>query len=107
MRKLTVAEACFELCKGAFICVAHYTNFKRPFISLSNSESYRLGPVGYLTEKQFKEIDESCSIKFVGDKKNKYGSIYNYYVIEDFILSEARKEFLKRKKENKSEIHLD
>ena len=99
MRKLTVAEACFELCKGAHICVAHLTNFKRPYISLSNPNSISYNPIGYITEKQFEEIDNSCSIKFNSDRKDKYGNIYNYYVIEDFTLSEARKEFLKRKKE--------
>ena len=100
-RKLTTAEACFELCKGAFICVSHHTHFKRPVISLSNPKAHRIGPLGYITEKQFNEINTSFYIKFIGDKKNKYGSIYNYYDVEDFVLAAARKEYLKRKKEKK------
>ena len=100
-RKLTTAEACFELCRGAHICVSHYTNFKRPIITLSNPEKHKYGTIGTITQKQFEEIDKSCSIKFIGEKKNKYGHIHNFYVVEDYVLKDARAEFLKRKKESK------
>lgn len=99
--KLTTAEACFELCRGAHICVSHYTNCKRPVITLSNPAIYKYATLGTITEKQFIEIDESCSIKCIEQKENKYGHVHNFYVVEDWILKDARAEFLKRKKENK------
>ena len=101
-RKLTTAEACFYLCEGAHICVSHYINFKRPYISINNPDLYKFGTIGRITEKQFKEISESYAIKFVGDKKDKYGNVRNYYVIKDWVLTGARKEYLKRKKNEKT-----
>lgn len=100
-KKLTTAEACFELCRGAHICVSHYIHFKRPYISISNPDLYKFGTIGSITEKQFKEIDESCAIKFHSDRKDKYGNIHNYYVVENWVLEATRKEYLKRKKEEK------
>ena len=100
-KKLTTAEACFELCRGAHICVAHQVNFKRPYISISNENLLRYGCIRTITQKQFDEIMCSVYIKFIGDKKDKYGNVRNYYVIENWVLEAARKEYLKRKKEEK------
>ena len=105
-RKLTTAEACFELCRGAHICVAHQVNFKRPYISISNPNFYKFGFIGSITNKQFEEIYQSDLIKLSSDRKDKYGNIRNYYVVEDWILKDARKEYLKRKKNGK-ETHTD
>lgn len=99
-RKLTTAEACFELCRGAHIFVAHRVNFKKPYISISNENLLRYGCIGTITQKQFDEILRSDYIKFIGNKKDKYGNIHNYYVVEDWILKDTRKEYLKRKREN-------
>ena len=95
-RKLTTAEACFELCRGAHICVSHYTNFKRPYISISNPDLYKSGAIGTITNKQYEEISQSCAIKHSSDRKDKYGNIHNYYVIEDWVLKETRAEVAKK-----------
>ena len=84
--KLTTAQACFELFGGAHICEAHYTNFKRPFITVINIDLHPdvlNGRIGTITEKQFKEIYETGAIVFSSDKKDKYGNIYNFYVVEN------------------------
>ncbi|MBR2343207.1 MAG: hypothetical protein IKA64_03035 [Clostridia bacterium] len=100
-KKLTTAEACFALCKGGHICVAHLVNFKRPYISISDENLLRCGCIGKITQKQFEEILNSKYIKFVQDKKDKYGNIRNYYVVENWLLEKARKEYLKSRKEEK------
>lgn len=100
-RKLTTAEACFYLCEGAHICVFHHINFKRPYISISDENLLRYGCIGTITQKQFDEILCSDYIKFIMDEKDKYGNVQTYYVIEDSVLIGARKEYLKRKKNEK------
>ena len=79
--KLTTAQACFELCGGAHICEAHYTNFKRPFITVSKFVPN--GRIGTITQKQFNEICETGAIVCLEDRKDKYGNIYNFYVVEN------------------------
>ena len=93
--KLTTAQACFQLCCGAHICVRHSKNFKRPYISINNPSLHSLSPIGSITEKQFKEIDEAGEITCFNNKIDKYGNVYNYYTIKTEILKEATIEFIR------------
>jgi hypothetical protein len=105
-RRLTTAEACFELCGGAFLSVYHSPNFKRPCISIYYESKYLPKNIGYINQKQFNEIFLSDNIKLIKDETNKYGAIKKIYAIENWVIEAARKEYLNRKK-NEKETHTD
>lgn len=100
-RKLTTAEACFELCRGAFLGVYHSPHLKRPCISIYYEREYLPYTIGYINQKQFNEIFESDNIRLIKDETNKYGTIKKVYTVENWVLEAARKEYLKRKKGEK------
>jgi len=91
--KLTTAFTVYLLFKGAHICYATYRNFKRPYISVHLD----LKNYGRITEKQFEEINNEDMIKFLNDRKDKYGNIYNYYVVDENYVNELRKLYRKKK----------